>query len=153
MTPEEILKELKGITEDRYEVWQFPLRLGKDDAIAAELIEIALQRLGEDAKGYELLGVSSTMFWWCMTHLSLGEPDGHYFEKKSSLKRDEPSTQLSDVEELLDKHAVDTVSGDSVVDRVKFALELLDERTDELVEITAKVSGVGRCIKGTGIEL
>lgn len=74
MTPLEVLQELKKIKEPRYEKWSFPIRVGPNDAIAAELIEIALQRLGDDAKSYELLDVASSMFWWVMTNLSLDEP-------------------------------------------------------------------------------
>lgn len=73
MTPKESLQELRKIDSVRMEQWTFPLRLGPGDALAAELIEIAIDRLGEDAKGYELLNVAASVFWWSQVILSLGE--------------------------------------------------------------------------------
>ena len=40
------------------------------------------------------------------------------------------------VAELLDKHAIDSVRNASIVERVDFALRLLDERTDILINYT-----------------
>lgn len=74
MSIDEALDILKNIKEKKYSEWTFPLKLGPHDAIAADLIELARERLGDNATAGDLLDVVSSAMWWTMAFLSLGEP-------------------------------------------------------------------------------
>ncbi len=74
MKPSEALVELKKIDGSCIQVWEIPLRLHREDAIAAELIEIAMERLGDEARAHQLLDVAASFFWWTQTLLSLENP-------------------------------------------------------------------------------
>ena len=73
MTPEEVLKSLKEIKTETVQLWTIPLKVGPEDAFAAELIEIALEKLGTQAKSWELLGVSSCLSWQATTFCYCGD--------------------------------------------------------------------------------
>ena len=62
MTPDEALQELKKIKAGCIQEWVLPLKLNREDALAAELIEIAIDRLGNDSKHWQLLAVASSFF-------------------------------------------------------------------------------------------
>lgn len=75
MTRDQFLELLKQVKMDETHTFQIPLRLGPNDAIAADLIEIAISKLDENATNADLLEVSSTMFYWVLTIVSLSNRD------------------------------------------------------------------------------
>jgi hypothetical protein len=71
MTIHEVIQDLKQNREKRAEIWQFPIILSENDSIAAELIEVALQRLGEGATTGQLLDVAGSFMWFVQTFIAL----------------------------------------------------------------------------------
>lgn len=75
MTPNEVINMLKDNRQTRTETWSLPIRLGEGDAIAAELIEIAMNRLGDEARMSQLLDVAASLSWWVQVLASLSDSD------------------------------------------------------------------------------